>query len=691
MATIAAPQRWSADGPTQQVVVAIAGRDRPGITAAAWVGLLFAAIVPPCVPAPAAVAAAPALTSWGYQLNGLGGSALAQLDASLYGLLVIDYSTEGDAASELTPAQVAMLTDSACGRRQVLAYMSIGEAEDYRFYWDPAWVDQGNGDPDRPAWLTAANPDWPGNYKVRYWMPEWQQIIMGDPGTYGPSYLSRLLGQGFDGVYLDIIDAYEYFGPDGNGENPNAAADMVALVHAIAAAGRAAHPGFLVFPQNGAGLGALFPDYVQMVDGIGVEDTFFDGDVAQPPEVVAAATENLNAFRDAGRLVLSIDYPTLAANVDAFYAQAAGEGYVPYVGPRELDSLLIHPGHEPQCETEPTATPTATPLATATASATLTPAAGPRQLTEVGAPASAQNPCWIGTDSLLYTVWPAGYNQGLAELWLVPLTGGNGTRLLGGDGTTNVNLPGACYSPRRDRIVFSREEGDGDEIWTLPSAGGAPARLLAEPGMNLIEPSWSPDGEWVAYERNDPGIDRSAIWKVRFDGTQATALTDGSGDDREPNWSPGGDRLVFQSQRTGDWEIWTMTAAGGALVNISSEAVAEDTDPAYSPSGASIVFSSDRGGLDQAKLFAVGALGGAPERVTDASGTEYEGAPAWSPESGAWIAYESAAGDPDAGRTQLWVAPAPGSAPVPAAGWLALGAAAVPVLVKRRVGPRPRS
>ena len=58
-----------------------------------------------------------------------------------------------------------------------------------------------------PSWLAEENPDWRGNYKVRYWDENWQSIIYGDDN----SYLKRITDAGFDGVCLDIIDAFEYF------------------------------------------------------------------------------------------------------------------------------------------------------------------------------------------------------------------------------------------------------------------------------------------------------------------------------------------------------------------------------------------------------------------------------------------------------------------------------------------------
>lgn len=79
--------------------------------------------------------------------------------------------------------------------------MSIGEAEDYRYYWQSGW------NSDKPSWMVAENPDWPGNYKVKYWEKEWQDIIFGN--AY--SYLDKIIDANLDGVYLDIIDAFEYF------------------------------------------------------------------------------------------------------------------------------------------------------------------------------------------------------------------------------------------------------------------------------------------------------------------------------------------------------------------------------------------------------------------------------------------------------------------------------------------------
>lgn len=95
----------------------------------------------------------------------------------------------------------ALKTKANGGNRLVIAYMSIGEAENYRYYWQTEW------ETNRPSWLAEENPYWPGNYRVRYWDAAWQNIIYGN----NDAYLKKILDVGFDGVYLDIIDAFDYF------------------------------------------------------------------------------------------------------------------------------------------------------------------------------------------------------------------------------------------------------------------------------------------------------------------------------------------------------------------------------------------------------------------------------------------------------------------------------------------------
>lgn len=122
------------------------------------------------------------------------------LAESSFDVLIIDlFDDEG---LILTKEEIDMLKIKPSGAsRLVIAYMSIGEAEDYRFYWRDFW----NVSP--PEWVDKENPHWPGNFKVRYWDPGWKDILYGRK----ESYLDLILERGFDGVYLDLIDAFEFY------------------------------------------------------------------------------------------------------------------------------------------------------------------------------------------------------------------------------------------------------------------------------------------------------------------------------------------------------------------------------------------------------------------------------------------------------------------------------------------------
>lgn len=284
------------------------------------------------------------------------GITLAEMAASGFDGVVTDYSRDGTETGEWTTAEVSAL--HAAGMVS-LAYMSIGEAEEYRFYWRPEWTYT------PPAWLGPENRAWAGNYKVRYWDPDWQAIIYGTAAGADTSYLDRIIDQGFDGVYLDIVDAYSYW----SAENPEltrgeARSRMIDLVAAIAHYARVARgrSAFLVFPQNAEEI--VFDDngsidaegdrYLALCDGIGAEDVWYDRLAPQPPGETAYRLALLDAFRtrNGTRAVLSVDYvwdtsdPGGAGNrerYNTYHRKARGRGFLAYAASsdRVLDTIVF--------------------------------------------------------------------------------------------------------------------------------------------------------------------------------------------------------------------------------------------------------------------------------------------------------------------------------------------------------------
>jgi cysteinyl-tRNA synthetase, unknown class len=317
------------------------GRTRAGNWARAWgrALLLLALLIGPVLalsqfPRPRPVLPAregPPLASvkaWGYQLQRVDP---ARLPPSL-DLMVVDYSRNGAEGRAWTPAEVEAIRRRPDGsRRIVLAYMSVGEAENYRFYWWSHWVTK------PPAWMAAENPNWPGNFPVRFWYPGWSRhIVDPNPSTlerlvetrlaWRKPYLDRVIEAGFDGVYLDRVDIYEMWLK----ERPEAQADMVAFVREISIYAKARRPGFLIVPQNGEELLKLKP-YREVIDAVAKEDLFYGvggNGVKNPEREVAESRSLLDRLRIDKRPVFVVEYVDDPVARVEIQRRAAAIGYV---------------------------------------------------------------------------------------------------------------------------------------------------------------------------------------------------------------------------------------------------------------------------------------------------------------------------------------------------------------------------
>lgn len=264
-----------------------------------------------------------AARSWGYQLQDLDAGKLSK---SPYDVLVIDFpggDGRGFGAKEI--AQLKRKPDG--GRRLVIAYMNVGEAEDYRYYWRKAW------EKAPPPWMGSSNCRWKGDHRVRHWAPEWQAILFGKPG----SYLDRIIKAGFDGVYLDRVDIYYYW----RNERWQGAADMVDLVARLSEWAKAREPGFLVLPQNGEEL-LVDSRYRAAIDGIGKEDMLFGdagNDAPNHPDRIKRAERNFAARGAEAIPVLAVEYARKADHIEAARRRHAELGFVSYFGPRSLAYL----------------------------------------------------------------------------------------------------------------------------------------------------------------------------------------------------------------------------------------------------------------------------------------------------------------------------------------------------------------
>lgn len=263
-------------------------------------------------------------------------AAVAQLKESGRDWIVLDAAFAGD-----TPWERADLDAIRSGKagRKVVAYISIGEAEDYHSYWQPEWGSGGKRTAAAPAWLGIENPEWKGNYQVKYWSAEWQKLML--------AAIDDAMGRGFDGVYLDIVDGFQTYeqGADNyldDRMNPETKQtyrrDMVDWVKAIAARARAKNPAALVIPQNGSQL-AAHKDFVEVISAQGIEDLFTNGKKLQPASHTDEILGHLKTFASAKKPVLLIEYPKTPERQALSKKLAEENGFVWLVTDRQLKTL----------------------------------------------------------------------------------------------------------------------------------------------------------------------------------------------------------------------------------------------------------------------------------------------------------------------------------------------------------------
>jgi cysteinyl-tRNA synthetase len=284
--------------------------------------------------------------------------------------LILEPTKHGDLASSFTAQEIEQIRSGGNCPKKILAYLSVGEAESYRDYFNASWLDA-NDNPIpgiAPDWLGSTNPDWEGNYKVRYWMLDWQHLIVGtDAGPHNSPY-DAIIDAGFDGVYLDIIDAYYYWSsPNGVVERPRAQArsEMIDFVEEIAHHARVVRgvSDFMVFPQGGADiirndddqLDQETADYFAAISGIGREDVWFDELSPQLAGETQYTLDQLHEYQSNGEVILITDYLVNRSNqtpannnarAQAFRDQIANEGFIGYAAynDRALDAIVSFTG-----------------------------------------------------------------------------------------------------------------------------------------------------------------------------------------------------------------------------------------------------------------------------------------------------------------------------------------------------------
>jgi eukaryotic-like serine/threonine-protein kinase len=255
-----------------------------------------------------------------------------------------------------------------------------------------------------------------------------------------------------------------------------------------------------------------------------------------------------------------------------------------------------------------------------------------------------------------------------------------------------------AFSPDGESLLFSRRSMARTDLYRIPVAGGEPRPVTSDHDRNSVSGAWTADGTEIIFTGDwyegglfrikihggkpqplapggqfgyYPSISRQGhrlvyseqtydtdIWRLDLSPTQngkpssLTRLISSSRREDTPNFSPDGTRVVFDSNRSGHWEIWVCDSDGQNSVQLTSFRGPYSTGtPRWSPDGASIAFDSRPGG--QSDIFVINPETRAQRNLT--ADTYENFVPSWS-RDGRWIYFGSNQG----GSPQVWKMPGEG-------------------------------
>jgi Tol biopolymer transport system component len=199
-------------------------------------------------------------------------------------------------------------------------------------------------------------------------------------------------------------------------------------------------------------------------------------------------------------------------------------------------------------------------------------------------------PAW-SPDGKLIAFTNNGRDDELRQLYLMNANGSGQMRL-----SFDQEEFGPAWSPDMKYLAFVMN-ASGFQILNLreqPDPAVEPRPFYATPQRfdfstltgslgQVAQPVWSPDGNWIAYTRQEGIVERVflARFPLRVPEQDVVKLTD-NGKDSAPSWSPDSQWLAFNSARDGNPEVYVMRANGQGQTNLTNSP-GIDRDPAWKP------------------------------------------------------------------------------------------------------------
>jgi Tol biopolymer transport system component len=218
------------------------------------------------------------------------------------------------------------------------------------------------------------------------------------------------------------------------------------------------------------------------------------------------------------------------------------------------------------------------------------PAAGGRAVQVTDRVHLNMSPAWTRDSRRLLFISNRGGRRDLYEVALRPSGEPVGTPALL---TTGLNAFTISLSHDGAKLAYTVLNHEAN-IWSIPIPARTPVSVQSATsvttGNQAIEGiALSPDGHWLAFDSNRSG--NQDIFRMPLGGGEIEQLTTSPGDDFLPSWSPDGKEIVFYSWRNGNRDIFLMSSNGNAERQLTSDP-GHEFYPDWSPDGKQLVFFS---------------------------------------------------------------------------------------------------
>jgi TolB protein len=158
-------------------------------------------------------------------------------------------------------------------------------------------------------------------------------------------------------------------------------------------------------------------------------------------------------------------------------------------------------------------------------------------------------------------------------------TGGDVIRITPADGSWHPAWSPAL-SGGGSKIAFSVY---GHAIWTVNPDGTGRQNISIRTDYLYGNPAWSRDGR-IAFARGINAYDCAIGYMLPVPGSEQVMLMEPVRANRNPSWSPSGRQIAFSSDRSGNYEIYTVDVTDGTLLRLTTNSV-NDWGPLWKPAG----------------------------------------------------------------------------------------------------------